>query len=112
MTNFKPKTIDRIVLFINCLGISVRKFDIKIGASNGYTFRMRKNRASVGTDVIERICNEYPELNPCWILLGEGNMLRIPEDQEDSITEEDLKLLNFFLKINMRSLKTLIKLQK
>lgn len=70
------KTIDRIILFINHLGISVRKFDISIGASNGYTLRMKKNRASVGSDMLERIAEKYPTINIDWLITGEGSMIK------------------------------------
>ncbi|MCV6629087.1 MAG: hypothetical protein OIF50_04420 [Flavobacteriaceae bacterium] len=70
------KTIDRITLFINHLGISVRKFDMSIGASNGYTLRMKKNRASVGSDMLERIAEKYPSISIDWLITGEGSMLR------------------------------------
>ena len=74
------KTINRIVEFIRYKGMSVRQFDISIGAANGYTLRMEKNNASVGSDVIERINKEYPNLNLVWLITGKGPMLN--EDLE------------------------------
>lgn len=71
----KEKTINRIIKFIEYLDISVRQFDISIGAANGYTLRMEKNHASVGSDVIERIVNKYPKLNLVWLITGKGSML-------------------------------------
>lgn len=70
------KTIDRLMLFINHSGLSARQFDLSIGASNGYTLRMQKNRASIGSDVIENILNTYPDLNVVWLLTGNGEMLK------------------------------------
>ncbi|UOY06384.1 hypothetical protein L0P88_20985 [Muricauda sp. SCSIO 64092] len=69
------KTIDRIIQFIQYAGLSARKFDMSIGASNGYTLRMKKNHASVGSDVIENIVRTYPQLNLIWLITGEGEML-------------------------------------
>ena len=69
------KTIDRIIQFIQYKGLSARKFDMSIGASNGYTLRMKKNHASVGSDVIENIVRTYPQLNLIWLITGEGEML-------------------------------------
>ena len=37
---------------------------------------MKKNNASVGSDVIENILRVYPQLNVVWLLTGEGNMLK------------------------------------
>ncbi|MCV6629086.1 MAG: hypothetical protein OIF50_04415 [Flavobacteriaceae bacterium] len=70
------KTIDRIMIFIEHLNISVRQFDLSIGASNGYTLRMKKNNASVGSDVIENIAKKYPEVSIEWLVTGRGQMLK------------------------------------
>ncbi len=70
------KTIDRLMQFITHAGLSARQFDLSIGASNGYTLRMKKNNASVGSDVIENILRVYPQLNVIWLLTGEGSMLK------------------------------------
>jgi len=68
------KTINRIIDFIHQMDMSVRQFDISIGAANGYTLRMEKNNASVGSDVIERINKKYPKLNLVWLITGKGPM--------------------------------------
>ncbi len=70
------KTIDRLMQFIKHAGLSARQFDLSIGASNGYTLRMKKNNASVGSDVIENILRVYPQLNVVWLLTGNGSMLK------------------------------------
>jgi hypothetical protein len=69
------KTVDRLMQFIKYAGLSARQFDISIGASNGYTLRMKKNSASIGSDVIENIIQKYPQLNLIWLITGEGEML-------------------------------------
>lgn len=69
------KTIDRLMQFIEFVGLSARQFDLSIGASNGYTLRMKKNSASIGSDVIENIIRTYPQLNLVWLITGEGDML-------------------------------------
>ena len=76
------KTVDRLMLFIKAAGMSARKFDLSIGASNGYTLRMSKKRASIGSDVIERILKQYPDLNVVWLLTGEGHMLKSQEQTD------------------------------
>ena len=68
--------------FIKYAGLSARQFDISIGAGNGYTLRMKKNNASIGSDVIESIIKTYPQLNVVWLLTGEGEMLKTDREQE------------------------------
>ncbi|MDC6351580.1 hypothetical protein PP178_08430 [Zeaxanthinibacter sp. PT1] len=83
------KTIDRLWQFIQYAGLSARQFDLSIGASNGYTLRMKKNHASIGSDVIETILRTYPQLNVVWLLTGEGEML-LPEKQPAFASYEQL----------------------
>jgi hypothetical protein len=81
------KTIDRLMQFIKYVGLSARQFDLSIGASNGYTLRMKKNNASIGSDVIENILRVYPQLNVVWLITGEGEMLK--KSEEDEILDFD-----------------------
>ncbi|MFS4455521.1 hypothetical protein [Maribacter sp. 2304DJ31-5] len=81
------KTIDRIIQFVKYAGVSARQFDISIGAANGYTLRMKKNNASVGSDVIENILKVYPELNVEWLITGVGSMLK--KDGKELILDYD-----------------------
>jgi hypothetical protein len=43
---------------------------------------MVKNRASVGSDVIETILKTYPDLNVVWLLTGKGEMFKSQEATE------------------------------
>ncbi len=78
--------------FIKYAGLSARQFDISIGASNGYILRMQKNKASIGSDVIENILRTYPQLNVVWLLTGEGVMLNTEKasnfDEFDSLPRD------------------------
>lgn len=96
------KAIDRIFSIIKALGMSARQFDMSIGASNGYTLRMKKNNASVGSDILERIVEKYPFVNINWIVTGRGTMFGITEEDKpvkelslsevEKIIEEKIKL--------------------
>jgi hypothetical protein len=49
---------------------------------------MKKNRASIGSDVIENILRIYPQLNVVWLLTGKGSMLK--EESDDLPLDFDL----------------------
>jgi len=69
------KTIERIAYFVEKKGISLNKFSQQLGVSNSYFSKMIKNKASVGSDIIENILRFYPEINTNWLLTGTGDML-------------------------------------
>ena len=63
---------DRILLFINYLGIGQSKFEKSCGLSNGY---INNSKGNFGAKKIDDILKNYPELNHIWLLTGEGEML-------------------------------------
>jgi hypothetical protein len=81
------KIIDRIILFIRYKNLSMRAFDMSIGVGNGYTSKQSKSGASVGSDVLERIIDTYPDLNPLWLITGKGNMILDIEKTEEPLPD-------------------------
>lgn len=63
---------ERIREFIAYKGVTVRDFELACGLSNGSVSKMGENtrRSTVGA-----IARAYKELNPTWLLTGEGSML-------------------------------------
>ncbi len=64
--------VDRILQFIDYKGISKLSFYKEVGLSNGF---LDKNK-SIGADNLVKILRKYPEIEPMWLLLGEGEMLK------------------------------------
>ena len=63
---------ERTLEFIKCKKISVKEFENRCGLSNGYIGAMRKG---FGTEKLNNVLTEFPELNRDWLLYGEGQML-------------------------------------
>ncbi|MDR1611097.1 MAG: hypothetical protein LBS08_06280 [Candidatus Symbiothrix sp.] len=63
---------DRIIEFVEYKKISKNRFYKETGLSNGF---LDKNNHP-GADKLERIIYTYPEINPEWLLTGNGPMLR------------------------------------
>ncbi|WP_430612905.1 hypothetical protein [Flavobacterium sp. JP2137] len=80
LDNMLYTTVDRVKQFIKFKKISLRKFAEIIGASHS----LINNTKSLGSDKLESILVNYPELNPVWLLTGKGNMLF---DQADALTD-------------------------
>ena len=76
---------ERLKQFIEYLGISVRGFEQKISVSNGLIARFLSKNTTIQSDVLSKICDRFPELNPNWLITGKGEMLheaskQIPTD--------------------------------
>ena len=81
------KPIERIALFIHFKKISPHAFEQKIDLSNGYFSKQLKHLGSVGSDILIKIYQAYPELDILWILTGEGQMLKEDVQQNEHINE-------------------------
>lgn len=69
------KPIERIAMYLNFKSISPHAFERNINLSNGYYSKQLKNLGSVGSDILIKINNHFPDLNILWILTGEGQMI-------------------------------------
>ena len=69
----------RISYFIEFKGVSFRQFELSIGASNGLISGSLKKSTDIGSKWLSKIIEAYPDINPAWLLTGEGNMLRTDE---------------------------------
>lgn len=61
----------RILLFISSLGISKRKFYTQTGISRGTL----ESSTGITEDILARFISIYPEINPLWLLKGEGSVV-------------------------------------
>ncbi|PSL26796.1 hypothetical protein [Dyadobacter jiangsuensis] len=66
----------RLKAFIDYLGTSITGFEAKIGVSKGALAKPIKNGKTVGVEVLEKIFNEYPQINLEWLVAGAGTMLK------------------------------------
>lgn len=65
---------ERIIQFIEYKGISVQRFEKEVGLSNAAVSKMGDNTRRA---TVDKISNCFPDLNPNWLLTGEGEMLNI-----------------------------------
>ncbi|MDR3188092.1 MAG: XRE family transcriptional regulator [Prevotellaceae bacterium] len=66
-------TKERLIEFIKYKDLRIRDFSKIVHFSNSYVHSIRK---SIQPDKLKQITDIYPELNPTWLITGEGNMLR------------------------------------
>lgn len=64
---------ERLMDFIKSQKLSINRFEQECGLSGGYVRNMRR---SISPDKLGNIVTNFPELNPGWLMTGEGDMLR------------------------------------
>lgn len=64
---------ERLLAYLSAKGISARKFSLSCGLSENYVVNIKK---SIQPEKLEQISSVYPDLNPGWLMTGEGEMLR------------------------------------
>lgn len=73
---------NRLLAFIESLGMAKTAFEREVGLSNGYISNFKGN---LGADKLEGILCRFPQLNKDWLLTGKGEMLK----PENDIKEEE-----------------------
>ncbi len=76
---------ERIEKLIETLGLSARQFAVEIHVQPGTISNMMAGRNNPSLDVMKRIMERYPTLNPEWLILGNGEMWRSVPGQEASL---------------------------
>jgi len=62
----------RLIEFISYKKISIRAFEKAVGLSNGYVNNIS---VSIKYEKMQMISLRFPELNPVWLMMGEGEMI-------------------------------------
>lgn len=69
------KIVERIKEYMDFRQISIAAFEKSIGLSNASFNKTLRTGGAIGTDKLEKILSAYPELNPHWLMTGEGPMV-------------------------------------
>ena len=80
-TNIK----ERVLAFIKYKGLKMKVFENQCGLSSGYITSMRKG---FGSEKLNNVLTQFPELNREWLLYGEGEMLNQPTNEKEVSEKE------------------------
>ncbi|MCO6564390.1 MAG: hypothetical protein J6581_02985 [Apibacter sp.] len=75
MENKHKTTIDRLLDFMVFKNLNDNKLTKLANLSVGLIGRARRKKSGLHTDTIEKILKTFPDLNPTWLLTGNGPML-------------------------------------
>lgn len=78
---------ERIIQLIDNLGIKRDFFFKKIGMAAS-SFRSSAQKTPLNSDAIANILSEIPQVNPDWLLTGQGSMLRTTTQVESPNTTQ------------------------
>ncbi|WP_245896549.1 helix-turn-helix domain-containing protein [Flavobacterium sediminis] len=67
---------ERLGIYLEKKGISFYAIENALNAGRGSISKAVKEGKNIGSNTLENILNLYPDLNPTWLLTGEGSMLR------------------------------------
>lgn len=67
---------DRIEQLIKTLGLTARQFAAEIRVQPGTISNMMAGRNNPSLEVMKRIMERYPTLNPEWLIAGRGDLWR------------------------------------
>jgi hypothetical protein len=68
------RLIDRLNAYLQQQQISAYAFEHSCGISNGYLSKQLKGKGAVGSDILEKVKQVYPDLSIVWLVTGRGQM--------------------------------------
>ena len=76
---------ERIDAVMKALNLSARQFAAEIRVQPGTISNMMSGRNNPSLDVMKRIMERYPTLNPEWLIAGRGEMWRTAPGNEPGL---------------------------
>lgn len=79
---------ERIEQVIKSLGLTARQFAAEIRVQPGTISNMMAGRNNPSLEVMKRIMQRYPTINPEWLIAGNGEMWRTVPGQEAGLFDK------------------------
>lgn len=86
MSEFIDDTYKRVEEVIMYKKLKIKSFEDVIGVSNNSIGTSIRRKASFKSNVLNKILNSFPEINPTWLLTGKEEMLK--KDQIKNLLSE------------------------
>jgi hypothetical protein len=81
---------ERILQYLEVKKITPYRFSKELGLSIGFL----NKRGSIGTDKYLKIIQHYSDINPEWLLTGDGSMIKENQIIQNNKRIEEIEALN------------------
>jgi len=102
--------VKNIDTFLKHKGIKIGQSEKDLGLSNSTLVKAINGNKSIKTDNLEKFLKLYKEINPIWLLTGEGEMLI--SNQSESIGHSEENNDPKYLRLEIKGLMGEIKIQE
>ena len=89
---------DRFLAVMRHFNLTNRDFASKLGVSQGVVSHISSGRNGPGADLLVQLLTVFPEIDPEWLILGNGQMLKrnIHALNKDNLIKviQEIRLLN------------------
>ncbi|WP_431165851.1 hypothetical protein [Tenacibaculum halocynthiae] len=75
MSDFIDQTYKRVEQIIDYNNLNIKSFEDRIEVSNNSIGTAIRRKASFKSNVLNKIINSFPDVNPTWLLTGKGSMI-------------------------------------
>ncbi len=75
MSDFIDETYKRVEQIIDYNNLNIKSFEDRIEVSNNSIGTAIRRKASFKSNVLNKILNSFPDVNPTWLLTGKGSMI-------------------------------------
>lgn len=95
--------VERLKEYLDYKGVSPSFAEMEIGVSNGTLSKPFNAKTTIKTNTLEKFLITYKDINPGWLLTGEGSMVKNesvflekelpPNDKEAELLQKQVALL-------------------
>lgn len=100
------RIIDRLYQYLHFHALSAYAFERACDLSNGYLGKQYKGKGTMGSEVLLKIQECFPDLNIHWLLTGKGRMIRhvLPYTSDEEPAVEMVQVLQEQIALLQKSL--------
>lgn len=70
------RSIDRLFEYLKHINISAYNFEKTCSIANGYLKKQTRGKGTIGSEILEKISAQYPDLSLTWLITGKEKMLK------------------------------------